>query len=175
MAPFFSPDVKYKNAPEGDKDAEAELIIPRFPREALRRCAGLGRAVRGLAAIAGVLVAFQALAADPGQPPDWILASSDARAVAGQPFEVLLVSLGAEPPPDEINVRLKGDVDERILRMQALGPARGTQRRPERLHAQDALVDIALQPDVDLVWRRFCAEAHQQDLEGLAGDRARVG
>src|SRR5438093_11332846 len=28
----------------------------------------------------------------------------------------------------EINVRLKGDVDERILRMQALGPARGTQR-----------------------------------------------
>src|SRR6266513_256968 len=129
MAPFFSPDVKYKNAPEGDKDAEAELIIPRFPREAFRRCAGLARAVRGLAAAAGVLVAVQALAADPGQPPDWILASSDARAVAGQPFEVLLVSLGAEPPPDEINVRLKGDVDERILRMQALGPARRAQGR----------------------------------------------
>src|SRR5256885_5015234 len=116
MAPFFSPDVKYKNAPEGDKDAWGEFDYP-----------VLGRAVRGLAAAAGVLVAFQALAADSGQPPDWILASSDARAVAGQPFEVLLVSLGAEAPPDEINVRLKGDVDERVLRMQALGPARGTQ------------------------------------------------
>src|SRR5437762_8315450 len=128
MAPFFSPDVKYKNAPEGDKDAEAELIIPRFPRGAFRRCAGLARGVRGLAAAAGVVVAVQALAAEPGQPPDWTLASADAHAVAAQPFEVLLVSLGAEPPPDEINVRLKGDVDERILRMQALGPARGTQR-----------------------------------------------
>src|SRR5207245_8873155 len=69
-----------------------------------------------------------ALAADPVELPHWILASADARVVAGQPFEVLLVSLGAEPPPDEINVRLKGDIDERILRMQALGPARGPQR-----------------------------------------------
>src|SRR2546422_10727423 len=75
-----------------------------------------------------MLVAFQALAADPGELPDWILASTDARAVAGQPFEVLLVSLGGEPPPEEISVRLKGDIDERILRMQALGPARGTRR-----------------------------------------------
>ncbi|HKC31699.1 MAG TPA: hypothetical protein VKB74_08220, partial [Burkholderiales bacterium] len=84
--------------------------------------------MRGLAAAVGVLVAFQAPAAGPGEPPDWILASSDARAAAGQPFEILLVSLGGEPPPDEINVRLKGDIDERILRMQAAGPARGTQR-----------------------------------------------
>src|SRR6266699_4944039 len=84
--------------------------------------------VRGLAAAVGLLVAFQALAADPVELPHWILASADARVVAGQPFEVLLVSLAAEPPPDEINVRLKGDIDERILRMQALGPARGTQR-----------------------------------------------
>ena len=84
--------------------------------------------MRGLAAVAGVLVAFQALAADPVELPDWILASTDARAVAGQPFEVLLVSLGGEPPPEEISVRLKGDIDERILRMQALGPARGTRR-----------------------------------------------
>jgi hypothetical protein len=54
--------------------------------------------------------------------------TSDARAVAGQRFEILLVSLGDEPLPDEINVRLKGDFDERILRMQAVGPMRGTQR-----------------------------------------------
>jgi outer membrane phospholipase A len=75
-----------------------------------------------------VLVAFQALAAGPSELPDWILASTDARAVAGQPFEILLVSASGEPPPDEINVRLKGDLDERILRMQALGPALGTRR-----------------------------------------------
>jgi phospholipase A1/A2 len=84
--------------------------------------------VRGLAALLGVLVAFQALAAGPGDLPDWILASADARAVAGQPFEILLVSLRGEPPPDEINVRLKGDLDERVLRMQAAGPALGTRR-----------------------------------------------
>jgi hypothetical protein len=44
-----------------------------------------------------VLVAFQALAAGPSELPDWILASTDARAVAGQPFEILLVSLSGAP------------------------------------------------------------------------------
>jgi hypothetical protein len=75
--------------------------------------------LRGLAAAVGVLMAFQAPAADPGELPGWILASADARAVAGKPFEILLVSLSAEPLPDQINVRLKGDLDERILRMRA--------------------------------------------------------
>src|SRR5947207_15671348 len=117
MASFFSPDVKYKNAPEGDKDAEAELIIPRFPREAFRRCAGLARAVRGLAAAAGVLVAVQALAADPGQPPDLILAPSDAHAVAGQPFEVLLGMLRSEPPPTQIPGRYRRDYLQEVSRV----------------------------------------------------------
>src|SRR2546429_4511070 len=116
-----------------------------------------GLSVRGLAAAAGVLVAFQALAADPVELPDWILASTDARAVAGQPFEVLLVSLGGEPPPEEINVRLKGDIDERILRMQALGPARATQRAysatiPAALSGPVA-IDLVGQPSSVLVLR----------------------
>src|SRR2546422_4333213 len=82
-----------------------------------------------------MLVAFQALAADPGELPDWILASSDARAVAGQPFEVLLVSLGAEPPPDEINVRLKADIDERILRID---------RKSTRLNSSHGYISYAV-------------------------------
>src|SRR5205807_1691003 len=82
----------------------------------------------GLAVTVGLLMAFQAPAAGPSELPDWILASSDARAVAGEPFEILLVSLSGAPPPDEINVRLKGELDERILRMQAVGPALGTRR-----------------------------------------------
>ena len=84
--------------------------------------------MRGLVAAIAFVFVFQALAAGPSELPDWILASTDARAVAGEPFEIVLVSLSATPPPDEISVRLKSDLDERILRLQALGPALGTRR-----------------------------------------------
>jgi len=78
--------------------------------------------------VLSALAVFHVFAADPGELPDWVIASADSRAVAGRPFEILLVSLSAEPLPDEISVRLKGDIDERILTMQAVGPALGKQR-----------------------------------------------
>jgi len=47
-----------------------------------------------------------------------------------QTFEILLVSLGGEPPPDEINVRLKGDIDDGSCAC----------RRPGRRAARSALM-----------------------------------
>jgi phospholipase A1/A2 len=55
--------------------------------------------------------------------PDWLIASPDHRAAAGEPFELIVVSLRGEPLPEEIDARLRSDVDERILRLRAAGPA----------------------------------------------------
>lgn len=80
-----------------------------------------------------VLVLLLALArpclgAAPGTLPDWVLGSADGRASAGQRFEIVVVSLTGEPFPEELTVRIKGDIDERILNMKAEGPALGRQR-----------------------------------------------
>jgi phospholipase A1 len=54
-------------------------------------------------------------------PPDWLIASPDAHASAGEPFEVIVVSLRGEPLPEELEVRLRSEFDERILKMRAVG------------------------------------------------------
>jgi outer membrane phospholipase A len=48
--------------------------------------------------------------------------------VAGEPFELIVVSLQDEPLPDEIDVRLRTQLDERILQLRASGPARNSRR-----------------------------------------------
>jgi len=72
--------------------------------------------------LAAAFVSYPAAAAD------WILASRDGRAVAGQSFEIVLVSPGDEPLPDEIALRVKVDVAELLVRMQAQAPAQGGRR-----------------------------------------------
>jgi phospholipase A1/A2 len=67
-------------------------------------------------------------AAAPGTLPDWIVSSADARAIAGQRFELVVVSLTGDAMPAELTVRIKGDIDERVVTMRAEGPALGRQR-----------------------------------------------
>jgi outer membrane phospholipase A len=59
---------------------------------------------------------------------EWVIASSDSRAVAGERFEVIVVSLAGAPPPDEMQARLKVGADERVLTLSAAAPAEGAQR-----------------------------------------------
>jgi outer membrane phospholipase A len=62
------------------------------------------------------------------ETPEWIVASPDARAVAGERFELIVVSLAGTPPPDEIQARLKVGADERVVMLSAAAPAEGGQR-----------------------------------------------
>jgi outer membrane phospholipase A len=56
------------------------------------------------------------------QTPQWLIASPDGRATAGEPFELIVVSVAGEPLPDELELRLKGAVDERIVPLRAVAP-----------------------------------------------------
>ena len=62
------------------------------------------------------------------QTPAWLIASPDGRANAGKDFEVIVVSVAGEPPPDELDLRLKGAIDERIVPLRAVAPAAGGRR-----------------------------------------------
>lgn len=62
--------------------------------------------------------------------PDWLLVSPDGRAEAGHRFELMLVSPG-DPFPDEITLRVRIDVSEVLVKMQAQGAAQG----PRRIYA----------------------------------------
>jgi phospholipase A1 len=89
--------------------------------------------VRGL--LAGLLLAAASVAhaAAPGALPDWIIASADGRAQAGERFEILVLSLAGEPLPDELAAHLKVGAEEHALALKALGPALGRQRVYEAL------------------------------------------
>ena len=56
------------------------------------------------------------------QTPQWLIASPDGRATAGEEFELIVVSVGGEPLPDELELRLRGPVDERIVPLRAVAP-----------------------------------------------------
>lgn len=60
--------------------------------------------------------------------PDWIIASQSGRAVAGDAFELLVVSAAGAPLPDELELRVKSELDERILPLRAAGPESNRQR-----------------------------------------------
>jgi len=55
--------------------------------------------------------------------PDWLIASSRTRVAAGEAFQIVLVSLRGEPLPDALEVRMRSEVDERVLPLAAAGPA----------------------------------------------------
>jgi outer membrane phospholipase A len=56
------------------------------------------------------------------QTPAWLIASPDGRASAGEEFEVIVISTAGEPLPDELDLRLKTAVEERIVPMRAVAP-----------------------------------------------------
>jgi len=62
------------------------------------------------------------------ETPEWLVASPDAKAVAGERFELIVVSLAGAQPPDEMQARLKVGADERIVLLSAAAPAEGAQR-----------------------------------------------
>jgi phospholipase A1 len=69
-----------------------------------------------------VLLAALLCASAWAQTAPWLIASPDGRAKAGADFEVIVVSVGGEPLPDELSLRLKGPVDERIVAARAVAP-----------------------------------------------------
>ena len=62
------------------------------------------------------------------QTPPWIIASPDGRAAGGKEFELIVVSTTGEPLPDELELRLKAAVEERIVPLRAVAPE-GERRR----------------------------------------------
>ncbi len=69
-------------------------------------------------ALALALVALNAGAAT----PDWLIASPQGRAVAGEPFELIVVG-SSEEPPEELELRVRSDLAERIVVLRASGAA----------------------------------------------------
>ena len=62
------------------------------------------------------------------QGPEWALATIRPQAIAGEPLEVVVVSLAGAALPDEFPARLKAGAEERVVTLAAAGPARGAQR-----------------------------------------------
>jgi outer membrane phospholipase A len=69
--------------------------------------------------LALALVALRAGA----QMPEWLIASPEGRVSAGERFWLIVAGTSAEPPPDELDVRVRSELDERILPLNAFGPA----------------------------------------------------
>jgi phospholipase A1/A2 len=97
--------------------------------------------------------------------PEWIIASHDSRVQAGGRFELVVVSLGGQTLPDELMLRLKSGLDERLVSLQALGAARGLQRgyggtlpagmsgtvEAELVGRQSSVLMLAIEPRPDAV------------------------
>ncbi|HEX6689910.1 MAG TPA: phospholipase A, partial [Burkholderiales bacterium] len=96
-----------------------------------------------------LLAAQPAPAAERGTLPDWIIASADGRAAAGQRFELVVIAPPDTEVPAELQVRLKTDIDERIITLTAVGVPSGTQR----VYAGDMPANLAGPVTVDLVGR----------------------
>jgi outer membrane phospholipase A len=60
--------------------------------------------------------------------PEWLIASLTGRAAAGEPFELIVVSVGGAALPDELELRLRTEIEERILMLRAVEPAADKRR-----------------------------------------------
>jgi outer membrane phospholipase A len=60
--------------------------------------------------------------------PEYLIASPDGKAAAGEDFEIIVVSAAGKELPDELALRMRDEVQERILPLRAAGPAEGAQR-----------------------------------------------
>jgi phospholipase A1 len=79
--------------------------------------------VRWLALLLGIQAAAAWAA-----PPEWIIASRDSRIASGGRFELVVVSLAGQALPEDLTLRVRSGLDERLLHLQAVAPARGLQR-----------------------------------------------
>lgn len=102
-----------------------------------------------LAALLLAAVGANGFAAERGTLPDWILASADGRAVAGQRFELVVIAPAQEEPPEELQLRLKAGADERIVTLTAVGVPSGAQR----VYVADMPANLVGPVSVELVGR----------------------
>ena len=93
--------------------------------------------------------------------PEWLIATPEGRAVAGEPFELVVAAPGSEPLPDEIALRVRIEPAEVNIRLRATAPAEEGRRSyggTMPVGASGAitleLADYASNPLVVLVARR---------------------
>jgi len=75
-----------------------------------------------------MLAASACLGAEPDKPVQWVIAAKDVNVIAGERFELLVISLAGEPLPDEIELRMRVVAEERVVKLAAVGPAQGDRR-----------------------------------------------
>ena len=105
--------------------------------------------MRLIALVLAALAGAQCLAAEPGTVPDWIIASADGRAFAGERFELVVIAPQGETPPEELQARLTVGRAERVLTLTAVGVPGAAQR----VYAADMPVNLAGPVSVELVGR----------------------
>ena len=105
--------------------------------------------MKRLVGLLAALLVNAGFAAEPGTTPDWIIASADGRAVAGQRFELIVIGPPGEEMPAELPVRLRMDVDERILTLTSVGVTTAAQR----VYAADMPANLVGPVTVELVGR----------------------
>src|ERR1051325_6325427 len=131
-----------RGVPEPQAPFGESAPVRRVPARALRRRAGLERGLR-LVLASLLLQAALCQAAD----PEGVLAPDQPSVVAGQSFEIIVA--GEAPLPDEIEVRLRTDIEQRVVVLRARGPA----ERGRRRYAADMPATMAGNVQIDLVAR----------------------
>ena len=74
-------------------------------------------------------LALLLLAALPAAAADWVLSTGEPRVKAGQRFEFELFSVAAEPLPDVVGLRVRGDRTQNLIAATASAPTEGARRR----------------------------------------------
>jgi outer membrane phospholipase A len=69
-----------------------------------------------------------AAAAEPEEIPEWLVASPRARAQAGERFQLIVSAPPGAELPDSLSIRLKADLDERLIEVSAEGGPSGERR-----------------------------------------------
>lgn len=100
--------------------------------------------------------------------PDWILASEKARAQAGERFELIVLNLGGAPLPAELAVKLKADVDERVVTLRSDGARAYSGVMPAGL-AGTVTLQLAGQESNELM---LLVAARVDTVQALTGRRA---
>jgi outer membrane phospholipase A len=70
-----------------------------------------------------VLLLVVAMSTARAAAPEWLIASGEERAAAGEPFELVVVATGEEAPPDELELRVRSEHEERVVILNAVEPA----------------------------------------------------
>jgi outer membrane phospholipase A len=88
--------------------------------------------VRALVLVLALIAAPEAAAV-----PEWLIASPVARVDAGERFELVVVGPGGEPLPEELELRVRSALDERIVTVSAAAPAANGRRTYSAIMPRD--------------------------------------